>query len=287
MALSSGPERRRALATVAVLALSGSCLFSLYATGVPAAVVAVGSLAVVGCQYALTRWATRPAFETVPPGESRVGGRLERVLSDVAERVDVPRVVVGETDAPVALVTYAADGRTLVVSEGMIDALDDEQLRAMCHHECAHLAGRHPEMYVVGRALAVVVGFTAFWHVLLAGFPGDAALVGGAGYAVLWLGSGNVHLAATRHALGLGAELVVVALLLVVSRNNEFVADAAAARATGREALAEALRRLETAPEPAERRLGALGTLRSGDTPHLLRPHPSISTRVARLERAR
>ncbi len=71
--------------------------------------------------------------------------RLHRIASSVAQQahLPMPAIAVSGDDTPEAFVTgYTAGSATLVVSLGMLSALDDAELRAVVAHELAHVKNR-------------------------------------------------------------------------------------------------------------------------------------------------
>ncbi|RJS97769.1 heat-shock protein HtpX [Halococcus sp. IIIV-5B] len=70
---------------------------------------------------------------------------LHRIVSRTAQQADlpVPTVSVIETAAPHAFtVGYTQAGATMVVSTGLLDALDENELAAVVAHELAHVKNR-------------------------------------------------------------------------------------------------------------------------------------------------
>ncbi len=74
----------------------------------------------------------------------------------VGRRTAEPDVIVLPSDQPAA---YCVAGRpaAIVLSTATLAALDKEQLAAVLAHERAHLAGRHPQIIAVLRALTAVL----------------------------------------------------------------------------------------------------------------------------------
>ncbi|WP_405493681.1 M56 family metallopeptidase [Nocardia sp. NBC_00511] len=80
-------------------------------------------------------------------------GRMARMAGRHNAELDA---VVLEVDHPAA---YCVAGKphTVVVSRGVLTALDDEHLEAVLTHERAHLAGRHHLLLALTRGLATVL----------------------------------------------------------------------------------------------------------------------------------
>ncbi|EMA52771.1 heat shock protein HtpX [Halococcus salifodinae DSM 8989] len=87
---------------------------------------------------------------------------LHRLVNRVARQADlpVPTVLVAETTAPRAFTTgYTRDGATLVVSTGLLDVLDGDELSAVVAHELAHVKNRDVAV-MMAMALPLVVAQT-------------------------------------------------------------------------------------------------------------------------------
>jgi heat shock protein HtpX len=77
--------------------------------------------------------------------DSETAPDLHRVVDGVARQANLPapEVAVAETDTPEAFTAgYTPDRATLVVSLGLLDALDEAELRAVVAHELAHVRNR-------------------------------------------------------------------------------------------------------------------------------------------------
>lgn len=133
-----------------------SCLSELHDAGaghygpvVQAGLLALTGFAVVSAGVAIVRLA-----RTLRKGRNATRDHAQMVR--LAGRHDAELdVVVLALDEPAA---YCVAGRlpTVVVTEAVIAALDDDQLAAVLAHERAHLAGRHHVLLAVTRGLATV-----------------------------------------------------------------------------------------------------------------------------------
>ncbi len=156
----------------------------------------------------------------------------------------------------------------VVVTQGLVDTLSEEECIAVLAHETAHVA--HGDLFVMGLAdgisrLTAVLGWMG-WMTLVLALP-------------YWLSGAD----GPWGALLLIALAPQVSLLaqLGLSRTREFDADLTAAMLMGRpEALASALVKLEQAQRGWRR---IVFPRRSTPEPSWLRTHPSTEERVARL----
>lgn len=173
--------------------------------------------------------------------------RLRGTVTRVAAQFDIPRpeVVLTETTTPEAFsVGYRPSATTLVVSSGVVDALDDDELAAVVAHELAHIANRDAAVMTAATlplALArnaVREGRNIDWETV-----DEEMSTGGVDPSYLW-----------RATFVLSVLLYPVAfvgrtLAATLSRSRETVADRAAVTATGSpSALARALATLDRTP---------------------------------------
>ena len=244
---------------LAVVAVDG-----ITAAPVAAALVGGGVAAAVG--IAAYVWAVRAEVESLraastEPGDPAPAWLRRRVvrLCAVAD-VPPPEVVFLPSAMPVAFTVGTATTRSVVVSQGVVDALDDDELDAVLAHEVSHLANR--DVALMSAALAPVFVAEADGVV--------GRLARSAGLALLALGE-----------FGAGT----------FSRGREFAADRGAAHVTGEPAaLASALETLsaDRARPAADLRNGdpaqALNVVpRATDRGGSFDSPPETATRIARL----
>jgi heat shock protein HtpX len=291
---------RDALATVG-LAIPGSIWWT--------AVVGVGLALVAWAHYGYARRQLLDAVDADPAdAESQpdVHGRLTR-LAATAD-LSSPDLAVADTDVPNSLAVGSPRDATVVVSEGLLDRLDGDQLDAVLAHELAHvsnrdaavmtlasflpamaadrynpLSGTRPALLGLGLVVAHALG------AVLLSAGGLGSVVGAAALVLFTLLLGGV-------ALGVLAAPVLM-LSRRLSRDREFVADRAGARLSGEPAaLATALEALsseDVEPPEADVRSTPDGVRGLCLLPHgfdgerddwaATRSHPPVEDRVARL----
>src|SRR4029453_10690922 len=207
----------------------------------------------------------------------------------IAAGVPMPRVMVMETDALNAFATGNRIGKgTIVVTRGLLDTLNREELQGVVAHEMSHLANLDTRYMVV---VGVTVGLIALVCDMLL-------------RTTAWGGSSRSSSSDRKGGSGGGlfffllfpvailAPLAAKAVQMAVSRQREYLADATSVQFTRNpNGLISALQKLaaKAAPFPGVSRatqhlfiLNPVQTFTS-DSPALLATHPDVADRIARL----
>ncbi|WP_336327524.1 M48 family metalloprotease [Halovenus sp. HT40] len=217
-----------------------------------AVVVVVGGLAVqarYGPQTVLRSIGARETSSSSHP-------ELHAAVTRLAQQADVepPAVAVTDNDAPNAAAVRGPSGEgTIVLTTGLLDELDDEELTAVLAHELAHLTNRDATVMTVAWVLPTVTYYLAIVSAyLLYRLPRSLAGGssggddGGAAKAIIVLVATALMTLAVS-ALFWAASVLVHRLL---SRYREFAADRGAAALTGDPAaLASALETMDETME--------------------------------------
>lgn len=272
------------LVTALAVLAAGCALIGVAAAGTGGAVVALAVAAVltavvwVCCdRLALAAMLARPVGEVEYP----VLYRLAREVSK-AGRVPVPQLYVSPAGPPNAFaVGRSSRTAALCCTQGLLEALEEDELRAVLAHELAYVSGPDLLAASVAAGLAAAIMYPAslarFWRPAAAGDDGPAP---GALESALLL------------VFGPAAAVIV---RLAVSRERVYRADATAALVAGDPLeLAAALRSIEAGADeltlaPDGRRL-AIGHLMFASpfgltgVARLFETHPPADERMRRLE---
>jgi len=209
----------------------------------------------------------------------------------IAAGVPMPRVMVLETDALNAFATGNSVGHgTVVVTRGLIDTLNRDELQGVVAHEMSHLANLDTRYMVT---VGVTVGLIALvCDALLRAFGwGMFSDTRRSGDDKKGSGSGGL-LIVVLIVVAVFAPLAAKAVQMAVSRQREYLADATSVQFTRNpNGLISALGKLadKAAPFPGVSRatqhlfiVNPVQTFTS-DSPALLATHPDIADRIARL----
>ncbi len=214
------------------MVIAGGMLFMFYlllavfllANGFPLALVLVGTVLFAGVQYKFGKWAALRSVgaEDLPEEQYRqIHTTVERLCREMD--LEKPRLMVADMGVPNAFAVGRKKAGVVVLSNELMQLLDQDELEGVIAHELAHIDNRDVVMMVMGQSIASMVGI-AVWMLV-------ARQRGG-----FFLG-----LIASQIA-----QMLVLVFVFTISRYREYVADADAATAIGRgEPLARALEKID------------------------------------------
>jgi heat shock protein HtpX len=208
--------------------------------------------------------------------------RLYEIVEELARRNDMPmpRLYVSPEPQPNAFATGRGPKHAVVaVTQGILEVLDDEELRGVLAHEMSHVRNRDILIGSVAAAVALMITFVARIAMFSAIFGGGDDDEGGNIIGLL--------------ALAILAPLAAGLLQAALSRSREYQADASGAHLIGDgEPLARALQKIEAYAKrvpmnvnPAEATAYIINPLtgRKVNFANLFSTHPPTEERVARL----
>jgi heat shock protein HtpX len=275
------------LGTAVLLLAAGCALLGVAAAGgggaaagiVLAAVLVAAALA-GGERMALSAMLARPVSEVEHP-------ELYRLVRELSKdgRLPVPRLYLSPAGQPNSF-TVGRGSRSAAIccTEGLLEALDEAELRGVLGHELAHVSNRDVLAATASAGLATVITAPASLPRLAR--PGRAER--GTAPAA---GPGR----AERLLMLLFGPVAAVMVRLAVSREREYRADASGALLTGDPlALARALRKIDAGaaglPLAPDGRRASVGHLMiaspflAAGVARLFLTHPPAGERIRRLE---
>jgi heat shock protein HtpX len=195
----------------------------------------------------------------------------------------MPKLYISPAAQPNAFATGRnPEHAAVAVTQGLLQVVNDDELRGVLAHELSHVANR--DIIISSVAAAVAMGITflarmAMWGAIFGGGGGDRDRDGGGVFGAL--------------AMMILAPIAATMLQLALSRSREFEADRSGAALLGDGAsLASALEKIEAYAQqvpmdvdPAQATAYIINPLtgRQFSFANLWRSHPPTADRVARL----
>ncbi|MEX2202638.1 MAG: zinc metalloprotease HtpX [Actinomycetota bacterium] len=210
---------------------------------------------------------------------------LYRIVRELTETNDMPmpRIHVSEIMQPNAFATGRNPQHAAVaVTRGILEVLDERELRAVLAHELSHVANRDILVSSVAAAIGMSITFLARFAMFFGGGDDRENSFGVFGLLFAWI----------------LAPIAAAIIQMAVSRSREYQADESGAiLSNDPDALASALRKLEETAKrvpvpatvsPAEAHLFIVNPFQGRNAAagfaNLFRTHPPTEARIARLE---
>ena len=208
---------------------------------------------------------------------------LYRIVRELTEtnRMPMPRIYVSDMMQPNAFATGRnPDHAAVSVTQGILQILDERELRGVLAHELSHVANRDILISSIAAAIGLSITFLARFALWFGG--DDENPLGAFGLLFAWI----------------LAPIAAAIIQMAVSRSREYQADESGAiLSRDPDALASALRKLEASAKqvpvpatvsPAEAHLFIVNPFRGRQAAmslaNLFSTHPPTEARVARLE---
>jgi len=225
-------------------------------------------------------WSTRAKI--VSPAEAP---RLAKIVDELAPSfgLEAPRLAIVPTQTPNAFATGRDERHAVVAAtQGILQVLDDRELRGVLAHELAHVHDRDVLLMTFAATVAGAISYAAqiaFFSMFFGGTNNR----------------GNVNPILLVLAL-ITAPIAAMLIQLAISRSREYRADEVGALTIGDpEALASALQKLDTANtrrpmnvgSPAQSSLYIVNPFRGASFASIFSTHPPTAERIRRLRAMR
>ena len=211
--------------------------------------------------------------------------RIVRELTS-AKGMPMPRIYVSEMAQPNAFATGRNPHHAAVsVTKGILQVLDERELRGVLAHELSHVTNRDILIGSVAAAIAMSITFLARFAFFFGGRDDRNNPLGPFAFLIAWI----------------PAPIAAALIQLAVSRSREYQADESGAYLShDPEALASALRKIDAAAKqvpvlstvsPAQAHMFIVnpfsGRSAGSSFARLFSTHPPTEARIARLEEIR
>lgn len=205
--------------------------------------------------------------------------KLHSIIEDICKKSNLPkpRVYLIPTEVPNAFATGRNPKNAVVaVTEGIMNLLNEKELRAVLSHELGHVKNRDILVTTIAATLASIISYVAFM----------------ARFAAFSREDNNSGNAVSLILLSILAPIAALVIQLTISRAREYLADETGAKTIkDSESLASALEKIEYSVKRNPLRFGNASTsslfivnpFRADAFLTLFSTHPSTAERCKRL----
>jgi len=206
---------------------------------------------------------------------------LYKIVKEVAKKANVPMpkvYIIPDKNSNAFATGRSPKHSAVAATEGILDLLNDEELKGVMAHEISHVKNRDTLISTVAGTIAGVISYIATmaqWSAMFGGRDRN--------------GSSNI---VGLLVLAIVTPIIATIIHLAISRSREYLADASGAKIVGNgEHLAKALEKLHNDVKAHPMRLGNQATAHlfiSNPFPKMafssfFSTHPDMNSRVQRL----
>lgn len=165
------------------------------------------------------------AMHRAQPVDENSNPRLYRIVYELSQKagLPMPRIYIVPDMAPNAFATGRSPKHSaVVVTQGLLEIMNDEELRGVLSHELSHIKNRDILIGSIAATVATAIMMLANmvkWAAIFGGFSRDDDE-----------GFGNIFVAL---AIAIVTPIVATIIQLAISRSREYLADATGAKIAG------------------------------------------------------
>ena len=199
----------------------------------------------------------------------------------ISENLPMPKIYLIDDPAPNALASGRDPKNALIaVTTGLLDVMDDRELRAVLAHELSHVKNYDIRISMIVFGLVALIGMMSDIGIRMIRRSDDDDMRSPVGIILAFI-------------VLIFMPLVAILTKLAVSRQREYLADISAAKMIGDpDDMIAALRKLQTHERPMHRHNSAasqafINDPSKGFFANIFSTHPSLENRIQKLEESK